>query len=138
MLAVPNYFTQAERKSVLAAAQIANLPNVRLVNETVAMALDYGGFKKNQMGEGKNVLFVDLGHSKLSASMVKFTSSDMEIIAERHHRNLGCRNIDVKVFQKFALSFKQKTGLDLYENRKSCLKLLQTIQRQRKILTGIN
>ena len=47
MLAVPNYFTQAERKSVLAAAQIANLPNVRLVNETVAMALDYGGFKKN-------------------------------------------------------------------------------------------
>lgn len=80
MVAVPSYFTQKERKSVLAAAQIANLKNIELVNESAAMGLDYGAFKKNEMGEGKNVLFVDFGHSKLSASLIKFTNSDMEIL----------------------------------------------------------
>ena len=102
------------------------------------MGLDYGAFKKNEMNEGKNVLFVDFGHSKFSASLIKFTNSDMEILNERSIRNLGCRNIDMKVFEKFANNFKTKTGLDLYENKKACLKLLETIQRQRKILSGIN
>lgn len=138
VISVPSYFTQAEKKAVLAAAEIADLKNVRLVSEAVATGLDYGGFKKNEMGDGKNVLFIDFGHSKLSASLVRFTETNMEILAEKHNRNLGCRDIDMKVFERLAAVFKQKTGLDLNENKKACLKLMEIIQKQRKILTGIN
>lgn len=33
--------------------------------------MDYGSFKKSEIGEGKNVVFIDFGHSKLSLSLVK-------------------------------------------------------------------
>jgi len=56
--------------------------------------LDYGSFKKSEMGDGKNILFVDFGYSKLSASLVKFTESKMDIVYEKADRNLGCRDID--------------------------------------------
>ena len=62
----------------------------------------------------------------------------MEVLVQRNNRNLGCRNIDQKLFEHYAAIFKQKAGLDLTENRKACLKLLEVIQRQRKILTGIH
>ena len=56
--------------------------------------MDYGSFKKSEMGDGKNILFVDFGYSKLSASLVKFTESKMDIVYEKADRNLGCRDID--------------------------------------------
>lgn len=62
------------------------------------MGLDYGSFKKSEMGEGKHVLFLDFGHSKLSASLIKFTDSIMEVVMERSARNLGCRDIDRQIF----------------------------------------
>lgn len=77
MVAVPSYYTQAEKKALLASADIAGLKNVKLVSESVATGLDYGGFKKSEMKEGKNVLFVDFGHSKLSASLIKFTENSL-------------------------------------------------------------
>ena len=47
MIAVPTYFTQQERKAVLDAAKIAELEVTRLLNESTAVALDYGIFRKN-------------------------------------------------------------------------------------------
>ena len=47
VIAVPPYFTQFERKAVLDAAKIAELGVNRLLNESTAVALDYGMFRKN-------------------------------------------------------------------------------------------
>ena len=47
VIAVPTYFTQQERKAVLDAAKIAELEVTRLLNESTAVALDYGIFRKN-------------------------------------------------------------------------------------------
>lgn len=56
------------------AAEIANLSNVKIINESIATGLDFGLFKKGEMSEAsKNVAFLDLGHSKLSASLLKFS-----------------------------------------------------------------
>lgn len=57
------------------------------------------------MGEGKNVIFIDFGHSKLSASAIKFTDGKMEVITEKADRNIGCRDIDRKVFEYMSRKF---------------------------------
>lgn len=57
---------------------------------------------------------------------------------QKNARNTGCRNIDMKLFEHYAKIFQEKQGLDLKENKKACLKLLEVIQRQRKILSGIH
>jgi molecular chaperone DnaK (HSP70) len=47
VIAIPTYFTQFERKAILDAAKIAELGVTRLINESTAVALDYGMFRKS-------------------------------------------------------------------------------------------
>jgi molecular chaperone DnaK (HSP70) len=47
VLAVPTYLTQQERKAIYDAARIAEFSITRLLNESTAVALDYGMFRKN-------------------------------------------------------------------------------------------
>lgn len=49
VVAVPSYLTQAERKAYLDAAKIAELNITRLINDSSAIALDYGMFRKAEL-----------------------------------------------------------------------------------------
>lgn len=89
------------------------MKNVRLATEAVCIGLDYGSYKKSEMGQGKNVVFIDFGYYQLSLSLIKFTSTTMEVITERSNRNLGCRDIDKKIFDYVAKRFEQKKGLNI-------------------------
>ena len=42
VLAVPTYFTQAERQAVMDAAEIAGIKVNQIVNDSSAVAMDYG------------------------------------------------------------------------------------------------
>lgn len=90
------------------------------------------------MGEGKNVVFVDFGHAQLTTSLVHFTETKMDVIVQLSNRSLGCRSIDEKVFDYMAKKFEEKKGLNIKESKRACLKLLEAIQKQRKILSGIH
>jgi heat shock protein 4 len=61
----------------LDAAKIAELNITRLLNESTAIGLDYGIFRKNELNAetARNVLFIDFGHSKLSLFLCSFTNS---------------------------------------------------------------
>jgi heat shock 70kDa protein 4 len=48
-VAVPAYLTQAERKAYLDAAKIAELNITRLINDSTAISLDYGMFRKKDL-----------------------------------------------------------------------------------------
>jgi heat shock protein 4 len=75
VLSVPSYFTQIERKALLDAARIAELNVTRLFNESTAVALDYGIFRKSDLDakNQRNILFIDFGHSKFSTFVCSFT-----------------------------------------------------------------
>lgn len=76
IVSVPTYLTQAERKAYHDAARIAEL-NIKLINDSTAVALDYGLFRKGDLDAEKprNVLFIDFGHSKLGVFACSFTKS---------------------------------------------------------------
>lgn len=138
MISVPSCLTQMERKAILNAAEISGMKNVKLVSEAIAIGLDYGSFKKTELAEGRNVLFIDFGHAKLSLSLIKFDDVNMEVLLEKFNRNLGCRDIDNKIFEYMAAKFEAKKGLNVKENKRACVKLIEAIQKQRKILSGIS
>lgn len=79
--AVPTYLTQTERKAYFDAAKIAEL-NLRLINDSTAIALDYGLFRKADLDAEKprNVLFIDFGHSKLGVFTCSFTKTEMNVL----------------------------------------------------------
>lgn len=48
---------------------------LRLINESTAVGLAYGFFRKPELpreGEPRNVVFIDLGHSKLTVTVASF------------------------------------------------------------------
>lgn len=139
VVAIPTYFTQAERKAFLDAAKIAELNVVRLINDSTAIALDYGMFRKSELHaeNARNVLFIDFGHSKLSIFACSFTSSEMNVLEQEYCRHIGCRDIDYHLYEFYRNVFEKSSGgNDLSENRKAIVKLMENIERQRKTLSG--
>ena len=63
LLQVPCFYTDAERRSVMDATQIAGLNCLRLMNETTAVALAYGIYKQDLPAleeKPRNAVFVDM------------------------------------------------------------------------------
>lgn len=66
VIAVPTYFTEAERYATLNAAQIAGVNCLRLFNDTTSTALSYGIYKTDlPESQPSIVAFVDIGYSAL-------------------------------------------------------------------------
>lgn len=49
VISVPSYFTEQERKALLDACKIAEIPLERLLNETTGVAINYGLFRKAEL-----------------------------------------------------------------------------------------
>lgn len=81
-LQVPSFYTQAERKALLNAAQIARLDVLRLFNETTSTALAYGIYREdlpNADEKPRNVVFVDCGHSSLQVFAAAFNKGKLKV-----------------------------------------------------------
>lgn len=79
---VPSYFTDAERRALFDAAQIAGLNVLRLLNETAATALNYGIYKQDLPepdDKPRNVVIVDCGHSALQVVVVAFNKGKLKV-----------------------------------------------------------
>uniref|UniRef100_A0A8C4P9D2 Heat shock 70 kDa protein 4L n=1 Tax=Dromaius novaehollandiae TaxID=8790 RepID=A0A8C4P9D2_DRONO len=82
VISVPSFFTDAERRSVMAAAQIAGLNCLKLMNETTAVALAYGIYKQDLPAleeKPRNVVFVDMGHSAYQVSICAFNKGKLKV-----------------------------------------------------------
>ena len=95
-------------------------------------------FRRNQFDEktAKIVGFVDMGQSKTSIFFTSFTRNNHKVISVTTDRFCGARDIDYILMEHFGGKFKQKYGCDPLKSTKCKLRLLDTIAKCRKILTG--
>ncbi len=124
---------------MLDACEIANYKCIRLINESTALCLNYGFFRKADLpekGDPRNVVFVDLGHSKLTVTIAAFLQGKAKILCHESDRNLGGRNMDLLLCEKLGEEFKAKFGCDPLKNLRARIRLLDVIEKQRKILSG--
>lgn len=136
VIACPVFFTNAERKALLDAAQIAGLNVLRLMNETTATALAYG-FYKNDLFEDKprNVIFVDFGHSSLQASACAFTKGKLKMLASTWDQ-IGGRDIDLALGDYFAKEFQERYKINAKTNARAHLRLLTEIEKLKKQMSA--
>ncbi|XP_039487569.1 heat shock 70 kDa protein 4 isoform X2 [Drosophila santomea] len=136
VIACPVFFTNAERKALLDAAQIAGLNVLRLMNETTATALAYG-FYKNDLFEDKprNVIFVDFGHSSLQASACAFTKGKLKMLASTWDQ-IGGRDIDLALGDYFAREFQDRYKINAKTNARANLRLLTEIEKLKKQMSA--
>lgn len=137
VVTIPGYLTIPERQSILAAGEIAGVKIVGLVEESECNVKNYGIFRRKDLtDEPRTVAFVDFGHSKSSIYFADVCKTKAKILYEENLRHLGGRDLDLELYQHFKQQFEEQTDLDIDENPKSKLKLMQAIEKVRMILSA--
>ncbi|KAK5237082.1 adenyl-nucleotide exchange factor sse1, partial [Cryomyces antarcticus] len=122
VLSVPAWYTDAQRRAILDAADIANVKVLRLINDTTATALGYGITKLDLPGaeeKPRRVAFIDIGHSNYTCSIVEFKKGELAVKSTAYDRHFGGRNFDKALVDHFAKEFKEKFKIDINENAKA-------------------
>lgn len=139
VLSVPPWFTDAQRRSIMDAAEIAGLKLLRLMNDTTATALGYGITKTDlPAGEEKprRVAFIDIGHSNYTCSIVAFKKGELTVLSTAYDRHFGGRNFDKALVDHFAKEFKEKYRIDVYTNPKAYFRVAAGVEKLKKILSA--
>ena len=138
VVTIPAYATNVERQALVDAAEIAGLNCLRVINESTAICYNYGFFRKADLDKEKEriVAFIDMGHAKTTVTIAGFKQQESRIIVHKSDRNLGGREFDYQVMQKLGEEFFKKFGDDPRESPRCRLRLFETIEKARKLLSG--
>ena len=138
-IAVPVWYTEAQRRAVIDAAEIAGLNPLRLINDTTATALGYGITKTDLPAVGepsRNVVFVDVGHSDYTVSIVSFNKGQLVVKGTAFDRHFGGRDFDYALVQHFAKEFSEKYKIDVNSNKKAIFRLTAAVEKLKKVLSA--
>lgn len=139
VLSVPPWFTDAQRRSIMDAAEIAGLKLLRLMNDTTATALGYGITKLDlppQEEKPRRVCFIDIGHSNYTASIVAFKKGELTVLSTAYDRHFGGRDFDKALIDHFGIEFKEKNKIDIHANPKAYFRLAAGVEKLKKILSA--
>ncbi|WEW55881.1 adenyl-nucleotide exchange factor sse1 [Emydomyces testavorans] len=139
VISVPPWFTDAQRRSILDASEIAGLKCLRLINDTTAIALGYGITKLDLPGpeeKPRRVVFVDIGHCNYSCAVVEFRKGELNVKSVAYDRHFGGRYIDKALVDHFAKEFKEKFKIDIKTNQKAMVRTLAAAEKIKKILSA--
>ncbi|KAM9283007.1 heat shock protein 105 kDa isoform 2-T2 [Cariama cristata] len=139
VISVPSFFTDAERRSLLDAAQIVGLNCLRLMNDMTAVALNYGIYKQDLPAPEEKpriVVFVDMGHSAFQVSACAFNKSKLKVLGTAFDPFLGGRNFDGKLVDYFCTEIKSKYKLDPKTKVRALLRLYQECEKLKKLMSS--
>ncbi|NP_001085637.1 heat shock 105kD [Xenopus laevis] len=139
VISVPSFFTDAERRSVLDAAQIVGLNCLKLMNDMTAVALNYGIYKQDLPApeeKPKIVVFADMGHSSFQLSACAFNKGKLKVLGTAFDPYFGGRNFDEKLVEHFCVEFKTKYRLDVKSKIRAVLRLYQECEKLKKLMSS--
>lgn len=109
VITCPAYFGTAERKATEAAGRIAGLNVLAVINEPTAAAICYGCTKSE---EAKNILVFDLGGGTFDVTIMKISSSAIEVVCSDGNHELGGKDWDEAVMRYLVNEFISQKDFD--------------------------
>jgi len=120
VITVPAHFTDRQRKGVLAAAALAKITVLGLVEEPVAAALHYGVTK----GARDTVMVVyDFGGGTFDATALSLDGNGVYVLSKTGLTELGGKEIDEKVGALVLSQFEKALGRSLSMGARTLLEL---------------
>ncbi|HET7746260.1 MAG TPA: Hsp70 family protein [Vicinamibacteria bacterium] len=120
VITVPAHFTDPQRKAVLAAAALADLSVIGLVEEPVAAALHYGVL--NQVHD-RIMLVYDFGGGTFDATALSMDASGVYVLAKTGITELGGKELDEVIGQMILAQFEVALGAPLPMGARTLLDL---------------
>ncbi|VDK76001.1 unnamed protein product [Litomosoides sigmodontis] len=149
VITVPVFFNQAERRALVAAAEIAELNLLQLMNDHTAAGLNYGAFRRKEIAErAQTLLIYDVGATKVTASVLEYVLVEekkrgekdpvMTTLGVGYNRMVGGFEITQRLRDIFVDEFRKtkKTKTDITENPRSMAKMLQEAERVKIVLSA--
>ncbi|KAK4246387.1 Hsp70 protein-domain-containing protein [Corynascus novoguineensis] len=139
VMSVPAWFTDAQRRALIDAAEIAGLKLLRLINDTTAAALGYGITKLDLPGpeeKPRRVAFVDVGYSDYSCSIVEFKKGELAVKGHSYDRHLGGRDFDRAIVEHLQKEFLGKYKIDIFANPKALSRVYAAAEKLKKVLSA--
>lgn len=114
VVTVPSYFTDKQRKSVLAAAAKIKLNILRLINEPTAAAIAYGlDQNSSEQKQNQSICVVDFGGGACDVSLLSIQDGMMQVKAHACDIHLGGEDLDLRLLEHFKKTFERKSKVKL-------------------------
>lgn len=151
VITVPPFFNQAERRTILMAAELAGLKVLSLMSTNAAVALNYGMFRRKEINATiQNFLFYDMGASSTTATIVSYqtvktkdrgyteTNPQVTVLGLGYDRSLGGLEMQLRLRDYLAQKFNEvkKTSNNVLESPRAMAKLLKEAGRLAKVLSA--
>jgi len=122
VITVPAYFTDAQRKDVMAAGIAAGITVDRIINEPTAASLDYG---IEHMRDCKYMLVYDLGGGTLDVTVLELFEGVVEVKASSGNNALGGKDFDQAIMDHIIAAVKKrdKTGASVDLDERAMMRI---------------
>jgi molecular chaperone DnaK len=120
VITVPAHFNDPQRKAVLAAAMIADIPVLGLVEEPVAAALHYG---VSRAGHDQVLLVYDWGGGTFDATVLSMDARGVYVLAKTGLTDIGGKEIDERIGALILGQFERALGAPPTLTARSLLEL---------------
>ena len=148
---VPDYYIAHQKQILKCISDAIGMKNVNVINESSAITIYYGYsrykdmfvIEKNKINKSiqKNVIFIDIGHSKTSFIYSTFNYSKFKVEKVFVLPNIGGRNFDYKLLNVCKKYFREKQKIPENDEKfeqifqKQILRIQEAITKARKLLT---
>lgn len=95
VITVPGDFSDAEKNATVAAAKMAGIEKLELLNESIAAAISYRHFSKDD--RDKKIIVYDLGGGTLDVTVVSIQGKSFNVLSDESSKDLGGRDWDLQL-----------------------------------------
>jgi len=120
VITVPAYFTDSQRKDVMAAGQAAGLSVDRIINEPTAASLDYG---INHMRDCDYMLVYDLGGGTLDVTVLELFEGVVEVKSSCGNNALGGKDFDKAIIDYVTKKIKRGDKVDVTGDARAMMRI---------------
>jgi len=132
VITVPAHFNDLQRKSVLAAAALADVQVLGLLEEPVAAAMHHGITSKAQE---QLVLVYDLGGGTFDVSIVSLDARGVYVLAKDGSTSIGGKEFDERIGEIVLAQFESATGQSPALSARSLLELRRVSEHLKIMLS---
>ncbi|KAG5474871.1 hypothetical protein LSCM4_04050 [Leishmania orientalis] len=131
VVTVPAYFNDSQRERTKAAATIAGLEVLRIINEPTAAALCYG------LGQDKphNVVVFDFGGGTFDVSVIVIDNGSFAVQATAGDTHLGGQDIDANLLTYVLDDLQSRYNLKIAEQPRLLAKARAVCERVKRVLS---
>ena len=133
LVSIPSVCTSYQRSETRKAAETANFKVLELLNETTAVALEYG--RRIQTSTPKRILVFSIGAGTTGVSLVEVNNASFKVLATGGDCHLGGWNFDENLINHVSAKLSHLFGPGILNDQRSFQRLRKATRKAKEILS---